>query len=191
MEKEYMRMAMLKHEEIFKEQIYELHRLYRVQKILMKNMESRRGNEVNEREWYFNNAISLTQNVHNKGAQEKPQMKIDLEKPAEEHIAESDDEELDNIDEAEIELTLGPSRYSHRKKFSAPDSHTLSSSYDRSCNINTTRCKTYKSSYSKTMQDSTSGFQSGIRNSFGIEEQLKQDRFKQSPWLLQVLNLNI
>ncbi|CAL0330781.1 unnamed protein product [Lupinus luteus] len=207
-DKEYMRMAMLKHEETFKEQVYELHRLYRVQKILMKNIESRRDNELCEREWYFNNAISLTQNVHHKGAQEKPQMKFDLERPAEEHIAESDDEELENINEAEIELTLGPSRYSHRKKFSAlraSDSHSLSSSSDgsKSNHINTTRCRTYKSSYTTRqessgsmihlvqVQDSTSGFQNGIRNSFGIEEQLKQDRFKQSPWLLQVLNLNM
>ncbi|RAL40735.1 unnamed protein product [Cuscuta campestris] len=33
---EYMKMAMLKHEETFKQQLYELHRLYKTQKILMK-----------------------------------------------------------------------------------------------------------------------------------------------------------
>ncbi|XP_038681204.1 uncharacterized protein LOC119982011 isoform X2 [Tripterygium wilfordii] len=40
--KEYMRMAMLKHEETFKEQVYELHRLYRIQKLLMKSIASNR-----------------------------------------------------------------------------------------------------------------------------------------------------
>ncbi|CAI9780785.1 unnamed protein product [Fraxinus pennsylvanica] len=36
--KEYMKMAMLKHEETFQEQVFELHRLYRIQKILMKDI---------------------------------------------------------------------------------------------------------------------------------------------------------
>ncbi|KAK7250936.1 hypothetical protein RIF29_33729 [Crotalaria pallida] len=211
-DKEYMRMAMLKHEETFKEQVYELHRLYRIQKILMKNLEARRDNEVSEREWYLKNAISLTQNAHHKGAQEKPQMKFDLERPAdEEHIAESDDGGLENIDETEIELTLGPSSYNRRKKFETPlasDSHSLSSSSTGSSHMNKTSCKTYKSNHTTRQEsngsmihlvqvpDSTSGLQSGSRNSFGIEEQLKQERLrqerlKQSPWLLQVLNLNL
>ncbi|KAL2551639.1 uncharacterized protein Fot_05258 [Forsythia ovata] len=37
-DKEYMKMAMLKHEETFREQVFELHRLYRMQKILMKDI---------------------------------------------------------------------------------------------------------------------------------------------------------
>ncbi|XP_042028682.1 uncharacterized protein LOC121775721 [Salvia splendens] len=37
-DKEYMKMAMLKHEETFREQVYELHRLYRIQKMLMKDI---------------------------------------------------------------------------------------------------------------------------------------------------------
>lgn len=173
----------------------------------MKNMEARRGIEVSEREWYFKNVISLTQNAHHKGAQEKPQMKFDLERPAEEHIAESDDGALENIDETEIELTLGPSSYNPRKKVETPlasdSGHSLSSSSTGSSHINKTRCRTHKSSHTTRegssgsiiplvqVLDSTSGFQSGIRNSFDIEEQLKQERLKQSPWLFQVLNLNI
>ncbi|KAE9449623.1 hypothetical protein C3L33_18473, partial [Rhododendron williamsianum] len=39
-DREYMKMAMLKHEETFKHQVYELHRLYRIQKILMKSMKT-------------------------------------------------------------------------------------------------------------------------------------------------------
>ncbi|OIV93486.1 hypothetical protein TanjilG_11068 [Lupinus angustifolius] len=184
-DKEYMRVAMLKHEETFKEQVYELHRLYCIQKIMMKNMEARRDNEVSEREWYFKNAISLTQNAHHEGAKEKPKMKFE------------------NLDEAEIELTLGPSSYNCRKKLETPlasDSHSLYSSSNGSTHIKKTRCRFYKSNHT-TMEessgsmrglvqlpDSTSG---RIRNSFGIEEQLEQERLKQSPWLLQVLNLNM
>ncbi|XP_051141021.1 uncharacterized protein LOC127258270 isoform X2 [Andrographis paniculata] len=36
-DKEYMKMAMLKHEETFRHQVSELHRLYRIQKMLMKD----------------------------------------------------------------------------------------------------------------------------------------------------------
>ncbi|KMT09815.1 hypothetical protein BVRB_6g127910 [Beta vulgaris subsp. vulgaris] len=37
-DKEFMRMAMLKHEETFREQVNELHRLYRIQKMLMESV---------------------------------------------------------------------------------------------------------------------------------------------------------
>nr|ACU13707.1 unknown [Glycine max] len=197
--KEYMRMAMLKHEETFKEQVYELHRLYRIQKILMQNMEARRGIEASEEEWHFKNGIGLT----HKGAQEKPQIKFDLESPAEEHIAESEDGVLEVIDETEIELTLGPSSYNRRKKVETPltsdSGHSLSSSSSGSSHVNKTRClgshtrEESSGSIIRLVQvpGSTPGYQSGIRNSFDIEEQLRQERLKQSPWLFQVLNLNM
>lgn len=193
-DKEYMRMAMLKHEETFKQQVYELHRLYRIQKILMQNMEARRGVEVKEQEWYFKNAISLTQNAnhHHKGGQEKAQIKFDLERPAEEHTAESDDEGLEIIDETEIELTLGPSSYNRSKKIETPltseSGHSLSSSSTGSSDINKTR--RWRTHHSNGMKrEEPSGI---IRNSsFGIEEQLRQERLKQSPWFFQVMNLNM
>ncbi|CAJ2635293.1 hypothetical protein L195_g014809 [Trifolium pratense] len=189
-DKEYMRMAMLKHEETFKQQVYELHRLYRIQKILMQNMEASRGIEVKEQEWYFKNAISLTQNAnHHKVAQEKTQIKFDLERPAEDHSAESDDDEgMEIIDENEIELTLGPSSYNRSKKTNTPltsdSGHSLSSSSTGSSDINKTR--RYRTHQKR--EESNGGM---IRNSFGLEEQLRQERLKQSPWFFQVMNLNM
>ncbi|CAI8609354.1 unnamed protein product [Vicia faba] len=190
-DREYMRMAMLKHEETFKQQVYELHRLYRIQKIMMQNMEARRGVEVKEQEWYFRNAISLTQNANcSKDARGKrTRIKFDLERPAEEHIAESDDDEgIDLIDEMEIELTLGPSRYTRSKKGETPitsdSGHSLSSSSSGSSDINKIR---------RYMTHQKREEPSGItRNTFGIEEQLRQqERLKQSPWFFQVMNLNM
>ncbi|CAK8562507.1 unnamed protein product [Lathyrus sativus] len=190
-DKEYMRMAMLKHEETFKQQVYELHRLYRIQKIMMQNMEAKRSVEVKEQEWYFRNAINLTQNAnHHKDTQEKrTQIKFDLERPAEEHIAESDDDEgIEIIDETEIELTLGPSRYTRSKKGETPitsdSGRSLSSSSSGSSDIN--KIRRYMT---HTKREESSGI---IRNSFGIEEQLRQqERLKQSPWFFQVMNLNM
>ncbi|KAL0907132.1 hypothetical protein M5K25_025676 [Dendrobium thyrsiflorum] len=39
-EKEYIKITMLKHEETFRNQVHELHRLYRVQKKLMKDVKA-------------------------------------------------------------------------------------------------------------------------------------------------------
>ncbi|KAJ6814669.1 uncharacterized protein M6B38_137665 [Iris pallida] len=46
-DKDYMRMAMLKQEETFKHQVTELHRLYRVQKLLMNDMKVERRRQRN------------------------------------------------------------------------------------------------------------------------------------------------
>ncbi|TKY70644.1 hypothetical protein E2542_SST06935 [Spatholobus suberectus] len=205
-DKEYVRMTMLKHEDTFKEQVYELHRLYQIQKILMKNMEARKGVEGNQQGWNLKNVISLTQNGYRKGAQKNPKLNFDLERPAMEDIAESDsDRVLEIINETEIELTLGPSSY-NRKKVETPltsdSAHSLSSSSTGSSLINKTRLKTLHSSHSTREElsgaiiglvqvpHSNAGCQSGIRNGYDIEEQSRQERSKQPPWFFQVLSLN-
>ncbi|KAH1267230.1 hypothetical protein GmHk_01G002505 [Glycine max] len=181
-DKEYMRITMLKHQDTFKEQVYELHRLYRIQNILMKNMEATRG------------------------AQQNPKLNFDLERPAKEDMAEADsDGVLEVINETEIELTLGPSSYK-RKKVETPltsdSAHRLSSSSTGSSLINKTRLKTRHSSYSAAeelsggliglvhVRHSTAGCQSGIRRSYEIEERSRDERTKQPPWFFQVLSLN-
>ncbi|XP_029129743.1 uncharacterized protein LOC109811159 [Cajanus cajan] len=199
-DKEYMRMTMLKHQDTFKEQVYELHRLYKIQKILMKNMEASIGFEVNQRGWNLENLISLTQNGYHKGAQKNLKLKFDLERPATEDIAESDgDQVLEIINESEIELTLGPSSYNRKKmetSLTSDSAHSLSSSSSGSNLINKTILKIPHSSHS-TMEELNGGMiglvqvpQSGIRNSYDIEEQSRQESSKQPPWFFQVLSLN-
>ncbi|KAI4315048.1 hypothetical protein L6164_027896 [Bauhinia variegata] len=207
-DKEYMRIAILKHEETFKEQVYELHRLYRIQKILMKNMEKNISAELNQRGWNFKNAITMSQTNHHTSAQEKPQMKFDLERPADENISESEgDEALEIIDETKIELTLGPSSYICLKKvettLTSDSGHSFSSSSTGSSHINKTSSRNQRSSDTRREElsggiiglvqvpDSTSGYQGEIRNSFDIEEQSRQEGLKQQPWLFQVLSLNM
>ena len=147
-------------------------------------MESSRGIELSQQGWNLKNAFNLSQNCHHISAQQKPQMKFDLERPAEEHIAESDGEGvLELIDETEIELTLGPSSCNHRRKkaetaLSSYSGHSLSSS---STGSNKT------SPRSDTRREDLRG----IRNSLDIEERSRQERLKQSPWIFQVLNLNM
>ncbi|CAL0311576.1 unnamed protein product [Lupinus luteus] len=205
--KEHMRIAMLEQEETFKEQVYELHRLYQIQKILMKNIEATRAIGVSQRGRDFKNAIGLTQNGHHKGTQEKPTMKFNLEGLDLEDIAESDsDRVLDIMNETEIELTLGPSGYNCKKiqtPLTTDSGHSWSSSSAGSNLINKTRCRNHHSTYTTREElsggiiglaqvpESTSGYKSGMRNSYDIEEQSRNGRSKQSPWLLQVLSLKM
>ncbi|CAJ1929347.1 unnamed protein product [Sphenostylis stenocarpa] len=146
-DKEYMRMTMLKHQYTFKEQVYELHRLYRIQKILMKNMDANRGIEVNQRGWNLKNVISLTQNCYYKGAEKNPKLKFNLEISAMEDTAESDSNGvLEILNETEIEMTLGPSCYNRKKVetlLTSESTHSLSSSTTGSNLVNETKLKTH------------------------------------------------
>ncbi|KAL0718503.1 hypothetical protein Bca4012_067825 [Brassica carinata] len=96
-EKQCMKMAMLKHEETFKQQVitfskkkqvYELHRLYQVQKTLMKNMRSNNENSGLET---FNRTVDLETDWSAR--------------------RDSGGNNTEIMDESEIELTLGPSCY--------------------------------------------------------------------------------
>ncbi|XP_004288470.1 PREDICTED: uncharacterized protein LOC101308414 [Fragaria vesca subsp. vesca] len=164
-DKECMRMAILKHEEIFKEQVYELHRLYHIQKLLMNSSIGNSRPKGNKREnWDLQNELHR---------------KLDLEQPAEAA------EELEVIDESEIELTLGPTRYSknRRKKSEAQ----LTSDSGLSFSSSSTGSSYVNRTSSRTRYQRRSKEQLG-----GCEEQLRQDeRLKMPPWFFQVLSLNM
>ncbi|EEF29216.1 uncharacterized protein LOC8261659 [Ricinus communis] len=212
-DKEFMRMAMLKHEETFKEQVNELHRLYRIQKILMRNIGSKRPNTQGSQElWNSKNSISFAQ---------KSIMKLDLERPADQDYAvESSGDHraaLEIIDESEIELTLGPSSYNrgNRKKRETPltsDSgpSSFSSSSTGSSHINKTASSLghHKKMNTKKSEEASGGRELGIvqvpdmtlgnyqsenrtSSNIDVDEQLRQERLKQPPWLFQVLSLNM
>ncbi|PSS30702.1 Suppressor of tumorigenicity 7 protein-like [Actinidia chinensis var. chinensis] len=167
-DKEYMKMAMLKHEETFKQQVYELHRLYQIQKIMMKRTDHNRPKRQNQERWN-------SPNHH-----QKPLRGLDLEQPADEYIQESDgDGELElEDDEREIELTLGPSSYYRRKKVETPPSSVSGPSFSSSST----------GSSHMMMRTTNSGVQSARKESFGVEEKL---RLLQNPWLFQALGLNM
>ncbi|PIN17426.1 hypothetical protein CDL12_09912 [Handroanthus impetiginosus] len=91
-DREYMKMAMLKHEETFREQVYELHRLYEIQKMLMKEIAKKARSDPR-----YCNKLEAKQC-------------FDLERPAEElNCPEVEDEQ------SELELTLGSRSYYKRK----------------------------------------------------------------------------
>ncbi|XP_041009925.1 uncharacterized protein LOC121254025 [Juglans microcarpa x Juglans regia] len=211
-DRECMRMAMIKHEETFKEQVSELHRLYRIQKMLMKNIRSNRPNIGRSQELSnLRNELGFIQNSndhHQRDAEHKPQSwKLDLEQPAEDYIAEPDDGEgvLELIEESEIELTLGPSNYNRWKKPETPltsdSGPSFSSSSTGSSQINRTSSWIHQMARDQLngyelglvkVPDMTSGYHSRSKNNIDVEEQqLRQERLNQAPWLFQVLSLNM
>lgn len=186
-------------------QVHELHRLYRIQKILMRNIGNNRSNtQCHQESFNFKNRIS---HAHRE-MQQKPKMKLDLQRPAEDYAAESPsrDRALELIDESEIELTLGPSSYynQRRKKPETPltsdSGPTFSSSSTASSHINRTSSLSHQVKREESgdrelglvqVHDmkTLGGYHSENRTS--VDEELRQERLKQPPWLFQVLSLNM
>ncbi|XP_062232484.1 uncharacterized protein LOC133929716 [Phragmites australis] len=91
---ELMKMAMLKHEETFRQQVHELHRLYRVQRQLM---------------------TGLTGPSCRRQRRKKPRRALDLHLPADEYVAIGEDNAT-REDELELTLAVGGGRASRRKR---------------------------------------------------------------------------
>ncbi|KAD6795829.1 hypothetical protein R6Q59_020248 [Mikania micrantha] len=169
-DKEGMKIAMLKHEETFKEQVYELHRLYQIQKMLMKNIQSSRHNHK--------------ENICFSNHQKQQMNKTDLELAATtkeyDHTTETPDSDQEiGEDESEIELTLAPTSFNRRRRMSnKPQLSDLvpgfSSSSSGSSNVQKVDIFTRENS------------------SFNIRNNTSSDRsLKHPPWMYQALSLNM
>ncbi|XP_010550342.1 PREDICTED: uncharacterized protein LOC104821233 [Tarenaya hassleriana] len=176
-DKKYMiRMAMLKHEETFKHQVNELHRLYHVQKILMKNMEMNRSKQ----ELHNNNDVNIgigfierVEDVDSCDVREDLRIKLDLDRHA-----NFDGSDIEIIDESEIELTLGPTCFNRprKKKPKKNSSESPENSDSR-----------------RSLSSSSTGSSNNRGNDSAVtEEQTRQEMLmkQQQPWL-QVLSLNV
>lgn len=128
--------------------------------------------------------------------------RFDLEHPA-------DDDDAEFIDESEIELTLGPTKYMSRKKHgttsdSGPNSFS-SSSTESASHMNNNSSRPSSSSMAKNQRDefigrelrllqatdTTMGYQNGSKNNVvELEEQFRQERLKH-PWFFQVASMNM
>ncbi|CAD6269678.1 unnamed protein product [Miscanthus lutarioriparius] len=87
---EVMKMAMLKHEETFRQQVHELHRLYRIQRELMSDLTG--------------DAPVLTTT---RRRSKQPRRALNLQLPADEYIVSADeDEDAAAAGGTELELTL-------------------------------------------------------------------------------------
>ncbi|KAF8082015.1 hypothetical protein N665_0853s0026 [Sinapis alba] len=161
-EKQYMKMAMLKHEETFKQQVYELHRLYQVQKILMKNMQV--NNDINPKLGSFIRRVDRPENF-----------------PGGEEAGGND---IEIMDESEIELTLGPSCYGGDLMRMNKKKKKNSSLEMIDGNLNSGR-----RSFSSSSTGSSNNNQNNLEDQVRQERLMKHQKQKQ-PWL-QALTLNV
>ncbi|GJN35293.1 hypothetical protein PR202_gb24047 [Eleusine coracana subsp. coracana] len=104
---EVMKMAMLKHEETFRQQVHELHRLYRIQRQLMSDLG--RGEMMN---------------TTTRRRSKQPRRSLNLQLPADEYIVSTDEE--DNEAELELTLALGGGRSTAARRRSNRQEHNNS-----------------------------------------------------------------
>ncbi|CAA2974987.1 uncharacterized protein LOC111397025 [Olea europaea var. sylvestris] len=166
-DKEYMKMTMLKHEETFREQIRELHRLYHKQKILMTGVAKNRQN--------MHDFESISEQMNGHGdVHKKARQYLDLGQPA---------ENFEEEDESELELTLGPKSYYRKRK----DTETpLASDSGPSFSSSSSRIK-----FTTRQELLNPSFFSIKKNSSEVEEKLRQDILNHHPRLMQVLSSNM
>lgn len=233
-DKEFMKMAMLKHEETFRHQVmrnmlnslmfplspslqkldrflglffflvqvHELHRLYRVQKLLMRDMMNAELKRQQASEhyqptlgrWNVESERGSNQPCYSSyWDQRKPHQRLDLELPAEEYIGKDDGDMMLEVEEEgglELTLAIGSSR-SQRKKEEASFtsdsgvSFSSSSSDSGAVKLNSQEWGLFQ------VPDITMRFQDEREGGFNVEERMRQDGLKQPPWLFQWLNLNM
>ncbi|KAF5207798.1 glycosyltransferase-like protein [Thalictrum thalictroides] len=199
-------MAMLRHEETFKEQVFELHRLYQVQKMLMKHIKSDRASRREQERWNYENVNYVNEANYISQEQQKLRRKLDLElQPAKGYMNEDGDGTVVEIeDENDIELTLGPAnKYLRRKKNEMPIISAVGPSFSSSStesNYVQRTSTTNTSNRGNRREDLTEQWGKiqvpNIHSKFGtkvfdVEEQMKQERLNHPPWLLQVLSLKM
>lgn len=197
-DKEYMKMAMLKHEEIFREQVYELHRLYQTQKLLMKNMST----STNRPQQDHHHQVVVNHLDSNKKITARQCIDLEIRPNTdEEHIAESAGED-------ELELTLGLSSYNvrRRRKTAHFDSSSPSFSSSNSTGSASSQIKHITTNLVRNIEGTKWGLEEKlpVSNNFQIggrtsqsnqnvdqEQYRSQDSLNNPPWLFQVLSLNM
>ncbi|KAJ3674336.1 hypothetical protein LUZ60_004952 [Juncus effusus] len=170
-DKELMKMAMLKHEETFRQQVHELHRLYRIQKQLMRDMKSTNNNS---KELKRQRSSVSPPNHHS-----KPRRALNLQLSADEFITNQENQEL-------LELTLAVGR---RKKRENTPTASLSS--------NSTESESGHLDHAWVQSDQTGQLNQDwipiqLAEHVRVRSfELGQDGMKNPPWFVQCLSLRM
>ncbi|XP_020244104.1 uncharacterized protein LOC109822332 [Asparagus officinalis] len=183
-DKDYMKMAMIKQEETFKQQVHELHRLYRVQKLLMNDMKAeikRQRSTPNIRNklngWSRKSESDPVKQCKSNDNQRSSYQVLNLELPAEEYIGKDDGDAMQEAEEESgLELTLATGCTGRRKK--KESSFTSDSG----------------ASFSSSSTESGGARLNG--NDWGLFQVkdvnlMSEERVNRPPWLFQCLSLNM
>lgn len=164
-------------------QVHELHRLYRVQKLLMREVE---GKELKRQRTPSSSPTNRNPN--------KPRKALNLDLPADEYIvsAEEDDEEamLDIEQESELDLTLAIGSSRKKREGTALASCDSGASFSSSSTESGAHLG-HEWGLVQVPIDVNSSFQSERTRAFGAGEGMMQEGLKQQPWLLHCLSLKM
>ncbi|XP_064959934.1 uncharacterized protein LOC135609987 isoform X1 [Musa acuminata AAA Group] len=170
-DKEYVKIAMLKQEEIFRYQVHELHRLYRIQQQLMGDMKIA---EMKRQKGRTRADTELLDAEDETG----PRRTLDLELPA--------GVVLDADEESDLELTLATgSGGARRKKKDASLTSDSASSFSSSSNeYGNMHMKRNRNEWVlHQLADESTRFGRDGKSRFDMEEQMRKDGLKQPHWL--------
>ncbi|XP_010906273.1 uncharacterized protein [Elaeis guineensis] len=194
-DKERMKMAILKHEETFRQQVHELHRLYRVQKLLtsdMKDIKLKRQKDLacpkaNLSMGNGEHGTGSCQPRYNNHHQRRPRRPLNLELPAEEYIENAEEDVMLEIEqESDIELTLAIR--SRRSERDGTPGTSFNSSSTESSGV---KSRGHEWGLSQA-PDINLSFPYERNSSFNVGEGMRQDGVKQQPpWLFQCLSLKM
>lgn len=185
---------MLKQEETFRHQVHELHRLYRVQKVLVNDMKAeikrqRKSSTSGTRieRWNTDNEITSQQPCYSTCQdQTRPRRALNLDLPAEECIGK-DDRDVDEDSDLELTLATG-SKGSRRKKENSFTSDSGASFSSSSSESGATKMKLNGNDWGVF---NMGNYQKEGKNVFNVEEHTREERVTQPPWLFHCLSLNM
>ncbi|WOL02579.1 hypothetical protein Cni_G11298 [Canna indica] len=195
-DKECMKMMMLKHEETFRQQVHELHRLYRVQKLLMRDMKNnnklKAQSLINCTQFNLlgdqkNDPDSCLPSHRNQEPRNRRRRVLNLELPADEYIERAEEElmlELEEGGDIELTLTIGNNwRKREEASFTSDSAASFSSSSTESGGLKLTG----HGWDLQQMDDANISCESSAKNHFELEGA----REKHPSWHLQYLSLKM
>lgn len=192
-DKDYMKMAILKQEETFRQQVHELHRLYRVQKLLMNDMkaELKRQRKPLNTQTVLDKWNSSPHSHQNKRRTQKP---LDLELPADNYIVKNAMQESGEESDLELTLATGSGGCRRRKKensLTSDSAASFSSSSTESGGVKLNGASDWGLFHLPA--DINLGSYRGERMSKfnGETDQMGDELAKRPPWLFQCLSLNM
>ncbi|WOL17647.1 hypothetical protein Cni_G26440 [Canna indica] len=189
-DREYMKTAMLKQEEMFRYQVRELHRLYKIQKHLMSELKNAEITKQRNIEiWNIKNDTCTNQPCYSSSNQRQPRPVLDLKLPAAEYIGQHSGEDVLNADEdsdLELKLSTGSSGAGAKKDMSGkPFTSDSGSSFSSSSNESGSMKQNSNDWTLFQVPDVSTRLRSDRNLAFGFGEQMTKDGLKQPTWLFQ------
>ncbi|CAK9315265.1 unnamed protein product [Citrullus colocynthis] len=166
--KHNMKMAMLNHEQTFRHQVYELHRLYRIQKMLMKNVREK----------------------NNRGKTEEEEEEEEEEEGEEIDFIEESEIEL-TLGPSNYSNQIGGKSRTRRRRRMKKLGEGSDSGMSFSASSSSTNGSAHKTKHFCKDGEFVDGSQMGFLGFLDVQDEIKLSNHHPNPWLCQVVSLNL